>query len=141
MSRNNDDDDDSGRNSGIQFHDFIGSGKLLRDDLSPHDVKQLLSQHDGTHRYHVEKQLEKQKNREALKNGNMSLNQYRHGQGQPAGYRQHPLIKMRGIDSTENPLPNVNESEVNEELRNENRLENRPSPNMQPTFTPPKLTR
>lgn len=139
----NDDDSTGGSSSGIEFHDFIGGSKPLRDDLSPHDIKQILSQHDGTHRHHVEKQLEKQKNREALKNGNISLNQFRHGKGQSSDYKVHPILrdKLRGIDNTENPLPSLNESNTNEEARNENRLENRPAPGIRPGFTPPRLTR
>ncbi len=132
-----------GAGGGIQFHDFLGGNKPQRDDLSPVDIKQLLAQHDVEHRHHVEKQLEKQKNREALKNGNMSLNEFRHGKGQNSQYKAHPILqdKLRGIDSKENPLANVNESDVNDEARLENKVVNRPAPGIQPRFTPPRLTR
>lgn len=147
MIKNNDEESDSsGRSgSGVQFHDFIGSNKPQRDDLSPVTVKQLLAQHDNTHRHHVEKLLDKQKNREALKNGNISLNEFRHGQGQgqASKFKAHPILqdKLRGIDNKENPLSNNNESDVNDELRLENKLQNTPAPGMQPRFQPPRLTR
>lgn len=144
MRKNNDEDDDSSQGSGIQFHDFIGSGKPQRDDLSPIDIKQLLAQHDSAHRHHVEKQLEKQKNREALKNGRMSLHEYRHGAGQTSEFKAHPALnspQFSGIDQTENPLPSLNEANTNEEEKNENKLRNRPAPGAQPRFVPPRLTR
>lgn len=146
MIKNND-DDDSGRGSsgsGIQFHDFLGDNKPQRDDLSPVDIKQLLAQHDGAHRNHVDRLLDKQKKREALKNGNMSLNEFRYGKGQSSQYKAHPILqdKLRGIDNTENPLPNNNEADVNEELKLRNELKNAPAPapGMQPRNTP-RLTR
>lgn len=150
-SREGEEDEAGGADGGssqIEFHDFLSPNKRSRDDELPYDeLKRLQSVHHDTHEMRVKKQKALRERRQAVKEGKLSLNEYRQGLGQgnsQSNYKPNPVlsdkVQFSGIDKQENPLPseNENKADANPELRNElqNRLTNRLQNRAQPHFNP-----
>lgn len=138
-------DSDSGSTSGssgeIEFVDFLASEQNLRDDLLPFDEKRrLLAVHQDEHKLRVKKQKELRDQRKALKEGKLSLADYRNGQnaGRNAQYKVNPIlankVQFSGIDNQITPDPSNNNANTNEADKNELTEEYRYR--YQPTYTP-----
>jgi hypothetical protein len=144
-----DDEDDSGQSGQtgqIAFRDFLAANERLRDDLLPPDEKKrLLIVHRDLHKDYVKKQKEAQDQRQALKEGKVSLHAYRQEKGLSGtahAFSNHPILSNKaqfsGIDKQVNALPNENLAETNPknrhelELRLTNRLTNQPKNTFNP---------
>lgn len=141
-----------GNSSGVNFRDFTKSTTETRDDLLPaHALKTLISNHQDLNEQKVKEQKLQREKYKDLKNGKMSLEQYRQTQGLGAqgGYNKfkpNPILansaQFSGIDRQVNSLPNENNAETNKDkqneltyqhqLRLENRLINTPTFNPRP---------
>jgi hypothetical protein len=144
-----DDEGGSGGQSGaIEFHDFIGTGESARDKLPQREKDRLLSIHDAATKDHVEKQQEKRKQYEDLKNGKRSLAEHRQEKMQRDQFQSHPLLandprKSGLIDNNMSPDPNENTNEANNELQLQlqNQLQNKLQHQFENKKQPPRLTR
>ena len=126
----------SGGASGeIAFRDFLGTGETRDDLLSGNEKKRLLNVHEKLHEALVIKQKVANDKRQQLKEGKMSLQDYR--QSINAGqYGYHPILsqaaQFSGMDSQVNYVPTENTAETNaekgEELRYQYTLAYQPSP-------------
>ena len=121
-----------GQSGAIKFRDFTGMSEPKRDDLLPADEKKrLLAVHNSSHESRVKKQKETRDQRQQVKEGKVSLQQYREGLAakHESQYKSHPILSNKaqfsGMDSQLNPDPIENRSEANEELRNELELQYR----------------
>jgi hypothetical protein len=116
-----------GQGGGIEFHDFIGTGDQVREDqLSPSELKRLLSVHQDIHEARVKKQKALREQRQAVKEGKIPLQVYRQGlagTGMNAAYRANPILankaQFSGIDRQVNALPTENIAETNQEKQEE----------------------
>jgi hypothetical protein len=137
-----------GKSGQIEFKDFLAAERL-RDDILPADEKRrLLSVHKDFHDLLVKKQKELRDQRQAVKDGKISLQAFRQGlTGKGIGgsqYKENPALKDKaqfsGIDRQVNQLPNDYISDTNEANRNELELENklqlRYAPQNAPRFNP-----
>jgi len=149
-----DDEDESGGSTGtgtgtsghIEFRDFLVKPDHRRDDLlSPEEKRRLLIVHRDVNEWRVKKQKETRDIRKQLKDGKISLRNFRQGLGGggiASGYKANPALKDKaqfsGIDRQENMLPTENVSATNEEQRDElqARLENRLANTLKPGFNP-----
>ncbi len=146
------DDGSSGeQGSGIEFHDFIGLGGESREKLPPEVQARKLNEHEAANKDHVEKEAEKLKNYEDLKNGKRSISEHRQEQmaNREGNVLPHPAFendpRMAGIDSKTSPLPSENNNEANEkdqnELKLQYQLQNQPKYQPGNTYQPPRLTK
>lgn len=146
------DETGSGGKSGhIEFREFIASTESLRDDLLPVDEKKrLLIVHKDTQLDKVKKQKELRDVRQAIKDGKIPLQSYRHGimeAAANAGFKAHPLsnsAQWSGRDRQITELPSEHLAETNPKDRDELQLQF--SLRHQPEFVnapknTPKLTR
>lgn len=148
----NEDDDDDGSGSGsqtgaIEFHDFLGTGESARETLPQREKDRLLAIHEAASKDHVEKQHEKLKQYEDLKNGKRSLAEHRQEKMQRE-FQDHPLLKHDPrkaglIDNNMNPNPNENTNRANQELQLQlqNQLRNKLQHQFENKKQPPRLTR
>jgi hypothetical protein len=163
-----DDEDTDGSNTGSLFDAGEGgtgtsgggqSGKIefrfqdamqipSRDDLLPaNEIRRLEFVHKETHKEWVTKQKNTRIERAARKEGHPTQRlpaQYQVGYGGGGGsmsrYKKHPISdKFRGMaDPQQNPVPNLNDSQTNAELKEQlqnqlrNRLQNQPKFNPRP---------
>jgi hypothetical protein len=135
---------DSGQTGGhIAFHAFINSSEQRDDLLSGSEKSRLLATHQSWHESLVKKQKESIERRQAVKEGKLSVSEYRRGNADHP-YREHPVLsqaaQFSGIDKQVTPLPNENEIDTNNDKKEE--LEYRYNlayrPEMAMRFTPPK---
>lgn len=116
-----------GKGGQVEFREFIAGGENLRDDLLPEDEKKrLLVVHKGTHEVGVKKQKNLRDERQALKEGKISLQSFREGLnrgGINAMYKANPLLadkaQFSGVDKQVSALPDENNAETNNEKREE----------------------
>lgn len=112
-----------GKSGQIEFRDFLATHDQTRDDQLPfEEKKRLLAVHKDTHEMRVKKQKELRDQRQAVKEGKISLQTYRQERGgQEKG--NHPILankaQFSGIDRKVTALPNENIAETNEDKRNE----------------------
>ncbi len=134
-----------GQGGQIEFKDFLASTDSVRDDLlSGEEKKRLLSVHETVHESRVKKQKALQEHRQAVKEGKISLQDYRQGLGNNASsqYKINPALadkaQFSGIDRQENPLPNENIADTNQDKRQELDLQYRLryQPQNAPKFNP-----
>lgn len=141
---------EGGQSGQIEFRDFLGGAERMRDDLlSPEEKARLLSVHQDVHEIRVKKQKELREQRQALKDGKISLQNYREGlagNGINSQYKANPILankaQFSGIDRQVIALPNENVAETNPEQRDElehryrlsHRLENAPVFNPKPQY-------
>lgn len=137
-----DEDGGSGTGSQIQFADFItGRSGLREDQLPPDELRRILAVHDDAHEARVKKQKELRDQRKDLKEGKMTLDEYRQSQ-KNSQYPPHPLLSEKaqfsGMDKQNNPVPTDSQTQTNEgdknELENQYRLRN--APEMGKKFNP-----
>jgi hypothetical protein len=152
---NNDDTETDGGESGsgsqgsqIAFADFIGIGTSVREPILEGQLSHDQQKHwdwliSSTHEARVVKQLEKVKNLQALKNGQTSLNAYRHEKGMGAGvssqYKSHPSLRnLTGADPQVSSVPELNQADTNQELQAKLELQYnlRHRPDNAPRFNP-----
>jgi hypothetical protein len=142
-------DDESGGSSGqggkIEFRDFVtGPGSQRDDNLPPDELKRLLASHNQTHESRVKKQKELRDQRNDLKAGKVTLQDYRQGlsSGMSSQYPAHPTLKDKaqfsGVDRQNNPVPTENNAKTNEENRNEleHKYQLRHQPQLAQKFNP-----
>lgn len=142
-------DEESGGNAGqggaIEFVDFITALSSQRDDnLPPDELRRMRAAHNTAHELRVKKQKETRETRNDLKNGKITLNDYRQGMSaeMSSNYPPHPMLankaQFSGIDKQENQVPSLNETKTNDENRNEleNRYQNKHQPEMGKKFNP-----
>lgn len=110
----------------IRFKEFISLGEKGRDDLlTGEDRRRLLAVHETAHEADVKLQKETRDQRKAVKEGKVSLAQYRDGlsKGQFTQYKSHPMLsaaaQFSGTDRQINALPTENLAETNQDKRNE----------------------
>lgn len=141
------DSDEGGSQTGaIEFRDFIGTGPLRDDLLSGEELARLQTVHATENELHVRKAKDEMIERKQLKEGKISLENYRKnkaGRGTASQYEAHPaLANMSGRDPKVSQDPNNNNAQTNEDkkrlvlnydLRNE--LRQKATPN----FVPPTL--
>lgn len=131
-----------GQTGQIAFTDFLASGKHLREDLLPDEIKRLLAQHNDVNEASVKKQKDKRDQYKALKEGLMKLRDFREKLGRLNEYRNHPILSNKaqfsGIDKQVNALPSEAELKTNDAPRNEleNQYRLRYAPTAQPRFNP-----
>lgn len=134
-----------GQSGQIEFKDFLASTENVRDDLlSGEEKKRLLSVHENVHEARVKKQKALKEQRQAVKEGKISVQDYRQGLGNSghSQYKINPILadkaQFSGIDRQENPLPNENIAETNQEQRQELDLQYRLryQPQNAPKFNP-----
>lgn len=145
---NKDDDDQTGGSgSSIQFKSFIGENSNRDDMLPPEELRRLIVVHDDLHRTYVKKQKELLAHRQAVKDGKISVAEYRQGLegNQNGAFKTNPRLnkaQFSGIDNKVNPLPTENVAETNQEKKQElvyrnelkNRLDQTPRFNPKPQF-------
>jgi hypothetical protein len=127
LIQDNHEDDESGsdgKTGQIGFKAFIAIGESMRDDLlSDSEKRHYIAVHEGAHEATVIKQKETVEQRKNLKEGKISLSQYRHGRSGQGGanYKEHPILadKAQLTDRQETPNPNENIAEANQDKRNE----------------------
>lgn len=141
-------DDESGGNSGqggkIEFRDFTGPGAQRDDNLPPDELKRMLAVHNDAHESRVKKQKELRDQRNDLKAGKVSLQDYRQGlaSGMSSQYPAHPALsdkaQFSGVDRQNNPVPTENNAKTNDENRNEleNKYQLRHQPQLAQKFNP-----
>jgi hypothetical protein len=132
--------------SQIAFADFIGTS--IREPIQEGQLNYEQQKHwdwliSSTHEARVVKQLEKIKNLQALKNGQVSLSNYRHEKGMGSGmssqYKSHPSLRnFTGADPQVNPVPELNQADTNQELQAKLELQYslRHRPDNAPRFNP-----
>lgn len=134
-----------GKSGQIEFRDFLASTESVRDDLlSGDEKKRLLSVHEIVHEARVKKQKALSEQRQAVKNGKISVHDYRQGLngGASSQYKANPALankaQFSGVDRQENPLPNENNADTNQEKRQELDLQYRLryQPQNAPKFNP-----
>ncbi len=134
-----------GQTGAIEFRDFITAQTSLRDDnLPPDELRRLRAVHGIAHELRVKKQKELRDTRQDLKNGKITLDNYRQGLAAEMNskYPPHPTLankaQFSGIDKQENVVPSLNEAKTNDENRNEleNRYQNKYQPQMGKKFNP-----
>jgi len=134
-----------GKSGQIEFRDFLASTENVRDDLlSGEEKKRLLSVHEIVHEERVKKQKALMEQRQAVKDGKISVENYRQGLsgGASSQYKVNPVLadkaQFSGIDRQENPLPNENNADTNQEKRQELDLQYRLryQPQNAPKFNP-----
>lgn len=139
---------EGGKSGSIEFRDFLSSNETLRDDLLPPDeVKRLLIIHKEGNEARLKKQKTLQDQRNDMKNGKVSLQDYRQGLkggGMESGYKPHPAFEKspQFQDPQVNMLPTENREQTNDELKNE--LQHEYQLKYMPQYVPqfnPKLTR
>lgn len=151
-----DEGESGGQGSQIAFADFIGTGTSVREilvegQLSYEQQKHLDWKLTSTHEANVIKQFEKVENMRRLKSGATSLETYRaeKGMGSSASssYKSHPAFaksaQFSGIDPQVNSLPDLSQTNTNNENKNELRLQHslRHQPKHAPGYSPPQLKR
>lgn len=155
MARNQDwiDDEDEdgtsgGTGSAVAFHDFIGWSNKERENLSSRDQNKVIAQHELENRSHIEKQHEKTKQYEDLKNGKRSVAEHRQGMMPNGGFKQHRHFKKDPRKSfvdpnmSKDPSQNTNEANQKEqELRFEKQLQNQLQHRAELKSSPPRLTK
>jgi len=138
-----------GKSGQIEFRDFLASTESTRDDLLSRDeIRHLLIVHENVHEAHVKKQKILKENRQAVKEGKISVENYRQGLGNSANsqYKVNPKLadkaQFSGIDRQENPLPNENIADTNQDKRQEldYQYRLRYQPQNAPKFIPPRPT-
>lgn len=145
---NKQDEDDtgsSGQGGRVEFTDFItGRNQLREDQLPPNELRRLLAAHDQAHKGRVEKQKVLRDQRNDLKNGKVTLDNYRQGlaSGMSSQYPAHPILSSKaqfsGVDRQNNPVPTENQAQTNDENRNEleNQYRLRHAPEIGKKFNP-----
>ena len=115
--------------------------------LPPNEVKRLLTVHKEGNEARVKKQKNLQDQRNDMKNGKVSLQDYRQGLkggGVESGYKSHPVLEKspQFHDPQVNMLPTENIEQTNDELKNElqHEYQLKYMPQHVPQFNP-KLTR
>lgn len=146
LKRNDDEEGGStGQGGRIEFTDFITGRNQLRDDqLPPDELRRLLAVHDAAHEARVQKQKVLRDQRNDLKNGKVTLDNYRQGlaAGMSSQYPAHPILSNKaqfsGVDRQNNPVPTDNQAQTNEENRNEleNQYRLRHAPEIGKKFNP-----
>ena len=131
INTTSDTDDSTGSNGGqsgsVQFRDFLGSSDTLRDDLRtklpPDVIKRLLSVHQQGNEARIQKQKDLADQRRQLKEGNVSLQNYRENlgaQSMASQYKVHPAFD-KSPQFNDRQVANVPAdfiAETNDELRN-----------------------
>ena len=135
-----------GASGQIEFKDFLANAANLRDDLLPADEKRrLLSVHQDAHELNVQKQKDIREQRQAVKDGKISLQTFQNGlmgAGMNAQYKTNPVLankaQFSGIDRQVNALPTENIADTNDANRNEleNQYRLRYAPESAPRFNP-----
>lgn len=135
----------SGQAGGIAFRDFVTGTSQQRDDqLLPDELRRLRAVHNTAHELRVKKQKEVRVERENVKNGKVTLADYRQSKAAELSskYPPHPLLankaQFSGVDKQENQVPSLSETQTNDENRNEleNRYEKKYQPEMGKKFHP-----
>lgn len=128
------------------------------DQLSPAETTRLLSAHEAAQKARVDRQKQARKERQAQKEGRVTLRAAHTGAGLRAGvgvgsrssFKTHPIsqkAQFSGMDRQIVPDINLNKRDINDERRSEveNRLENRNelrlqnAPRYTPTIRPPGM--
>lgn len=134
------DDDDSG-NTGtgsevhFRYRDAMSLGP--RDDELPlADIRHFMAIHKDIHKDRVDKQRILLNEREALKAGKKPTSHYQVGQ-ERGNYKTHWLsstAQFSGIDKQVTQVPNQNEANTNDQLKDElqNRLNYKPGQKFHP---------
>lgn len=138
-------DESGGKSGAIEFHEFMGTAPLRDDLLSGEELKRLQTIHATENEVHVRKAKDEMTQRKQLKEGKISLGNFRKNtsaRGTAKQYKTHPaLANMSGRDPKVSNDPNINNAETNEDkkklvlnydLRHE--LKQKPTP----TFIPPQ---
>jgi hypothetical protein len=141
-------DGSSGQGGAIEFRDFVTPRSASRDDnLPPDELKRMLATHNLAHELLVKKQKETRDQRKQVKDGKVTLDNYRQGLASANGssnYPPHPLLSNKaqfsGIDKQTNPVPTEANTQTNDqnrnELENQYRLTHQPQPQMGKKFNP-----
>lgn len=139
-----------GKSGSIEFKDFLYNPESQRDDLLPVDVlKRLVTIHQSGNETRIKKQKGLLDERAKLKNGKISLVDYRKGligSEMKSNYKAHPAFEKSAQfhDSQVSAVPTENIEQTNDELQN--KLQNEYQKKYLPEYTPrpqsaPKLTR
>lgn len=131
---------DAGGQSGhIEFRDFISNKESLRDDLLTPEEKRL---HEVIHESRVKKQKNRLENRQAVKEGKVSLASYKQGLSAAAEgsrFLAHPAFENSvqfHANQNSNELPHNTISDTNEDKRDELQFQLRIQP--RPGYASPK---
>lgn len=142
------DDDETGstgKSGQVEFRDFLSSGVPTRDDQLPYEEKKrLLIVHKESNENKVKKQKELRDQRKALREGKISLHDFRQGMGNgmSSQYKINPILadkaQFSGIDPQVNSIPNEHIAETNPEMREklEHAFRLRYQPEHAPKFHP-----
>ena len=120
------DDSDTGSQGGqIEFRDFIALERQRDDQLSPEETKRLLATLIESHEQGIKKQKETLSEREKLKQGKMTLQEYR--QSKSSDQIPHPLLADKayfsGVDNKVKSLPTEYDGKTNEKEYDEQKHE------------------
>lgn len=135
----------TGQGGRIEFRDFMATTANIRDDLLPfEEKKRLLGMIKDYHELKVKDQKNKRDDYKQLKEGKVTLKDFRNGLAAAAGmssqYKANPALankaQFSGIDRQVNPLATENVADTNNDKRNEltldHRLTNKPAPAFNP---------
>lgn len=135
-----------GKSGQVEFREFISSGGETRDDLlTGEEKKRLLSVHKDIHESNVKKQKSLRERRQDVKNGKITLDQYRQEKQPGSQFKANPILRDKaqfsGQDPQVNSLPDQNIADTNEADRNELEfaLRLRNAPQSAPRFNPKPL--